>query len=117
MNASSVTFIALTLIICENILTIVALKSYSFLYSFTTSETIFFIPGVAVNSMCPGSVSTEIFKKAESFIGKYIYYYLVPVLGKVGVLFDILHIQLFYLVFFLVFITEFSSQKNMLKKA
>lgn len=38
--------------------------------------------GVAVNSMCPGFVSSDIFAKSESFIAGYVYNYLAPILAK-----------------------------------
>ncbi|KAG0722451.1 Retinol dehydrogenase 11 [Chionoecetes opilio] len=38
--------------------------------------------GVVVNSMCPGLVSTEIFKKSDTFISRYIYRFMAPWVGK-----------------------------------
>lgn len=38
--------------------------------------------GIAVNSMCPGMVATEIFKKSSGFIEGYLYRFMVPILGK-----------------------------------
>lgn len=41
--------------------------------------------GIAVNSMCPGLVATEIFKKSYSFVEGYLYKFMAPILGKVTI--------------------------------
>lgn len=62
--------------------------------------------------MCPGFVSSDMFGKSESFISRYVYYYLAPILAKVSVLLAFGYVWLF--TFFFFFPANFFFKENSL---